>query len=55
MTIKICHHDNILNNVQDKKLVLRKKQFCDEKKKFDVGQKVVCCRQKQVNVARKNV
>ena len=43
---------NILNNVQNKKMVSNEKHFF-VKKKTDVAEKVVWCHQKQVNIARK--
>ena len=45
---------NILNDVQNKNLVLHEKQFC-RNKKVDDAQKVIWCQQKQVDVARKSV
>ena len=67
MIKKIYHHDNILNNVQNKSLVLYEKQFCVETKswmlhkkssgvdKSMLHEKLFYVKQKKVNVSRKSV
>ena len=43
---------NILNDVQNKNLVLHEKQFCAKTKMFYIAQRVILSRQKQVDVAQ---